>query len=120
MQETQVQSLGLEGPLEKEMATHSSILAWEIPWTEEWSLVDYSPWGPKESDPIEHVSIYIYITTYVYNEIIMTATSVISKPLKNGKNCKMSCKELIMVNGYYCTDLLIHQSIFEQLPSARY
>ena len=35
MQESQVQSLGQEGPLEKEMATHSSILAWEIPWTEE-------------------------------------------------------------------------------------
>ena len=35
MQETQAQSLGLEDLLEKEMATHSSILAWEIPWTEE-------------------------------------------------------------------------------------
>ena len=35
MRETQVQSLGQEDPLEKEMATHSSILAWEIPWTEE-------------------------------------------------------------------------------------
>ena len=34
-QETQVQSLRREDPLEKEMATHSSILAWEIPWTEE-------------------------------------------------------------------------------------
>ena len=34
-QETRVQSLGREDPLEKEMATHSSILAWEIPWTEE-------------------------------------------------------------------------------------
>ena len=34
-QETQVQSLGREDPLEKEMATHSSILAWKIPWTEE-------------------------------------------------------------------------------------
>ena len=34
MQEMQVQSLGWEDPLEKEMATHSSILAWEIPWTE--------------------------------------------------------------------------------------
>ena len=33
--ETQVWSLGQEDPLEKEMATHSSILAWEIPWTEE-------------------------------------------------------------------------------------
>ena len=35
--ETRVQSLGQEGPLEKEMATHSRILAWEIPWTEECS-----------------------------------------------------------------------------------
>ena len=34
-QETQVRSLGWEDPLEKEMATHSSILAWRIPWTEE-------------------------------------------------------------------------------------
>ena len=35
LQETQVQSLGQEDPLEEEMATHSSILAWRIPWTEE-------------------------------------------------------------------------------------
>ena len=35
MWETQIQSLGWEGPLEKGMATHSSILAWRVPWTEE-------------------------------------------------------------------------------------
>ena len=35
MQATQVRPLGQEDPLEKEMATHSTILAWEIPWTEE-------------------------------------------------------------------------------------
>ena len=35
VQETQVRSLSWEDPLEKEMATHSSIPAWEIPWTEE-------------------------------------------------------------------------------------
>ena len=35
MQETQVQSLSWEDPLEKEMATHSSIPAWKVPWTEE-------------------------------------------------------------------------------------
>ena len=35
MQETQVQPLDREDPLEKEMATHSSILAWRIPWTQE-------------------------------------------------------------------------------------
>ena len=48
MRETQVQSLGWEDLLEKEMATHSSILAWKIPgWR---SMVGYSPWGRKESD----------------------------------------------------------------------
>ena len=50
MQEMWVQSLGWEDPLEKEMATHSSILAWKIPWTEE--LGGYSLRGRKESDMI--------------------------------------------------------------------
>ena len=70
-----VRSLGLEDPLEKEMATHSSILAWKTPWTEEHvglqsmglqgvrqdhstlgpsegqgSVACCSPWGSKESD----------------------------------------------------------------------
>ena len=54
MQETPVQSLGQEDALEKEMAAHSSILAWRIPmdigaW---WS----SPWGLKESDMTEQLS----------------------------------------------------------------
>ena len=48
MQETRVQSLVLEDPLEKQIAAHSSSLAWRIPWTE--SLTGYSPWGCKESD----------------------------------------------------------------------
>ena len=51
MQETQVQSLSQEDPLEKQMATHSNVLAWRIPWTE--GLVGYSPWGREESDTIE-------------------------------------------------------------------
>ena len=53
MQETQVPSLGWEDPLEKGMATHSSILAWRIPWTEEPGGVGYSPWGCKELDTTE-------------------------------------------------------------------
>ena len=44
--ETQVRSLAWEDPLEKEMATHSSILSWKIPWMEEPG--SYSPWGCKE------------------------------------------------------------------------
>ena len=41
MQETQIQSLGWEDPLEKEMATHSSILAQKIPWTEELGRLQF-------------------------------------------------------------------------------
>ena len=48
MQETQVRSLGWEDPLEEEVATHSSILAWRIPWTEESGGL--YPWNRKESD----------------------------------------------------------------------
>ena len=55
MQETQVQSLGWEVPLEKGMATHSSILAWRIPWTEE--PAGYSQWDHKESDTTEQLTL---------------------------------------------------------------
>jgi len=51
MQETQVQSLGGEDALEKEIATHSSTLAWEIHGQR--SLVGYGPRGCKESDTTE-------------------------------------------------------------------
>ena len=55
MRETQVQSLGWEDLLEKEMATHFSIFAWKIPWVEE--PVGYSPRGHKESDTIERLHV---------------------------------------------------------------
>ena len=51
MQETEVQSLGWEDPLEKEMAIHSSILAWRIPWTEESGGLQSM--GSQESDTTE-------------------------------------------------------------------
>ena len=47
----QVQYLGQEDPLDEEMAAHSSILAWRIPWAEE--LVGFSPWGRPELDVTE-------------------------------------------------------------------
>ena len=55
MQETRVQSLGWEDPLEKKMATHSSVLAWKIPWTEEPGRL-YGPWGHKESNMTERLT----------------------------------------------------------------
>ena len=55
MWETWVQTLGWEDPLEKETATHSSILAWRIPWT-------YSLWDGKESDTTEQLSLFHFHT----------------------------------------------------------
>ena len=52
-QETGVQSLGGKDPLEEEMATHSRILALEIPWTEELGGL-HSPWDHKALDMTEH------------------------------------------------------------------
>ena len=55
-QETQVQSLGWEDPLEEEMATHFSILAWKFHGQR--SLAGYGPWGHKELDTTEHTHCY--------------------------------------------------------------
>ena len=68
MQETRVQSLGQEDLVEKEVATHSSILAWKIPWTEEPGRL-YSPWGRKELDMTERLHFFtskpltVWVTT---------------------------------------------------------
>ena len=56
MRETQVQSLGWEDLLEKEMATHSGFLAWKMPRLR--SPVGYSPWGRKESDTTERLHFH--------------------------------------------------------------
>ena len=63
MQETQVQSLGQEDLLEKDMVTHSSILAWRIPWTEEPG--SYSPWGHKEWDTTERPHFHFVFRSQV-------------------------------------------------------
>ena len=78
MQETCVGSLGREDPLEKEMAIHSSTLAWKIPWTEEPG--GYSLWGCKESDTTErlhfHFSYYKLLedSNYVFTHFLSLST----------------------------------------------
>ena len=59
MQKTKVQSLGQEDPLEKRMATHSSILPREF--RGQRSLAGYSPWGHRESDTTEQLTLSEYI-----------------------------------------------------------
>ena len=72
MQETQVRSLGWEDPLEKEMATHSSILPGKSHGQR--SLAGYGPWGHKESDLTEATEHFIveyltYISVSILNNI---------------------------------------------------
>ena len=66
MWKARVQSLGQEDLLEKEMATHSSILAWKIPWTEESGRLEAmegcSSWGREEVDMTEQLSRHAHIT----------------------------------------------------------
>ena len=59
MQETWVQSLSWEDPLEKEMAAHSSILAWKIPWTVEPGRLPSL--GRKESDTTERLHVTVRV-----------------------------------------------------------
>ena len=60
-QETKVQSLSQEDPLEDKMVTHSSILVWEIPW----SLSGYSPWGHKELDMTEKLHTHAQMLLFI-------------------------------------------------------
>ena len=61
-----VRSLGWEDPLEKEMAIHSSTIAWKIAWTEE--PVGYSPWGCKESDMTDGLHFHFHVYTKINME----------------------------------------------------
>ena len=67
MWETWVQSLGCEDPLEEGIASHASILAWRIPWTEEPGGL-YSPWDHKELDMTEQLSLTDSVPMYILNK----------------------------------------------------
>ena len=73
-----VPSLGWEDPLEKDMGTHSSILAWRIPWTEE---TGYSPRGCKELDTTEVTQHTPILTTEKHITFITIVYLVIEKKI---------------------------------------
>ena len=80
MWESQVRSLVWEDPVEKEMATHFSILAWRIHGQR--SLVGYSPWGHKESDTTERLTLSlsqvgrVKLSLYEQNNLILKIKSI--------------------------------------------
>ena len=67
MQEMWVPSLGWEDPLEEDLATHSSILAGKISWTEEPDGL-YSPWGCKESGTTEKTDSFFFFNVDYFEE----------------------------------------------------
>ena len=69
MQQTQVRSLGWKDPLEKGIATHSSVLAWEIPWTEETGSLKSMGSQRVRHDWEANISIYIPHISYFEEEI---------------------------------------------------
>ena len=68
MRETQVRSLGWEDPLEKEMAIHSSTIAWKIPWTEEPGRLQ-SMGTRKESDTTERLRVHVHSFNILLKDI---------------------------------------------------
>ena len=103
MRETQVRSLGREDPLEKEMATHSTILAWRIPWTEE-------PGGLQStgSQRVGHDWVTLLLYTWIQvrvkgNEIFLKI--YIKRGEKEGKERKQR-KEGILLSRGVKTDMI--------------
>ena len=105
MQESQVRPLGQKDTLEKGMATHSSILAWEIPWTEE-------PGGIQSSSVQSLSRVWLFVTPW-------TAACQASLSITNSQSLlKLMSIELVMPSNHLilCHPLLLLSSIF---PSIR-
>ena len=91
MQETRVQFLGWEDPLEKGMAIHSSTLAWRSPWTEESGMLQaiYNPWGCKESDKTEQLTIYkTEGKGYISSHSVILSVILMPRNLRENKAAK--------------------------------
>ena len=77
MQETQIWSLGPEEALEKEMAIHSGILVWRIPWTEK--PTGYSPRGHKELDTTEWLTLFMWLLSKIQQFCICVRNQAIDR-----------------------------------------
>ena len=95
-QETQVQSLGQEDSLEKEMATLFSIIAWRIPWTAD--PVGYSSWGHKESDMTKQLTLSFMAQTW---EWPITNTQRAKTYIHIPGTIAKSCASVISLNNLF-------------------
>ena len=100
MQETQVRSLGWEDPLEKGMATHSIILAWRIPWTEEPGLATVHGISKNQTQLRDEVSVLFMVQlSHLYmiigNNIVLTIWTFVGKVMS--LLCKMVSRFVIAI-----------------------
>ena len=102
MQDTQVRSLGGEDPLEKGMATHCSILAWRIPWTEEPHL-----WGCKKLDMTEQLTLSLLLTLlkfWIFQDILRPLLFLSCPQVQSWKYHLM-----LMTSNVYLHPKLLHE-----------
>ena len=122
MQETWVWSLGWEDPLEKEMATHSSVLAWKIPWTEDSGGLQ--PMGSQKR--AGHDLVTKTTTGYLMVNATNSETNEHQEMNNNGKNRKNSdvfisvtlCYRWIHTDLWFLYWLLIIKFLLRKLPLA--
>ena len=101
MQETQVQSLGWKDPLEKEVATHSSILAWGSPWTEEL--------GKLQSRGSQRVGHEVLLEGGVQKMQVHLEDAVASERCSCGPNCcQVTELSAVSVAGSQCMSVSLH------------
>ena len=103
MQETWVRSLGQKDLLEKEVATHSRILAWRIPWIEEPGGL--SPWGLKEFDMAEctHVDTHTHTHTHTYTHTALLYSRNYHNIVKQLYSNKISLKKIEYIHKFFDT-----------------
>ena len=113
MREPQVRSLGQEDPLEKEMATHSSIIAWRIPWMEETGRLQST--GHKESDTTEqlHFTSLVYLRNMYWVSTTCQALFQAHYEIEETKTCAVSGSGL----GVFYTYLVKSYIVKINLPS---
>ena len=104
MQESQVRSLGWEDPLEKEMTTHSSNLAWRIPWREE---PGGSPWGCKESDRTERLH-FLSLSGNLDSTLCFIQPSISHNVLCMSYISRVTVYSLDVLLSLFGTSLLFH------------
>ena len=113
-QETWLQSLGQQGPLEKERATYSSVLAWEIPWTR--NLAGYSQWGRKDSNMTQKLNNHSKYIIQVNNKCLLYSTRNSTLYFIINYNGKESKNEQVI---YICiTELFaVHLTVIQHCKS---